>query len=113
METAAFANQRACRGTIVAGSGFSFGQTNGRSGSRRGVAAWATNQKRGLRGRHGRDRPRGEPDRVAADYRFDPIVSKNSTSTRFPVLAICETRPAHKLRPAFVFARVPGLAPTS
>jgi hypothetical protein len=43
--TSASTNQRACRGTIVAGSGFSFGQTNGRSGSRRGVAAWATLRK--------------------------------------------------------------------
>ena len=74
-----------------------------------------------MRRRNGRDRPRGEPDRVAAGYGFDPIVSKNSASTRFPVLAEsqgraprcapepCFCRIGHTARPDTLPARVLGL----
>ena len=42
---------------------------------------------------------------IAADYRFDPIVSKNSASTRFPVLAICRGRGPPGRAPAPLRAR--------
>ena len=51
--------------------------------------------------------PEGEPDRVAAGYRFDPIVSKNSASTRFPVLARFRRAVVRATCPGFVSARVP------
>jgi hypothetical protein len=37
-----------------------------------------------LRGRPGRDRPRREPDRVAADSRSDSIVGRELARSRFP-----------------------------
>ena len=72
---------------------FCFDLSESESRRRRDSERTATNQKRALRRRHGRMVP-GGADRVAADDRFDPIVSRDSASTRSRRIFGCQDRAA-------------------